>query len=163
MYPSDPRINEHHCASSLTSQLAVVFRGAALPVRRLQRGSLTTSVNQPDRGGGGGGVHTHWLCMNSRHCPGKHKSYSVMSPKVNRTQFSLPATKHNISPFPGITLVRPSNDEMGAVTLQLATGNPTLQQQWGEKPSIGIWWIYPQLLFWLRHRLESLNLACVCI
>lgn len=55
MYPSDPRINEHHCASSLTSQLAVVFRGAALPVRRLQRGSLTTSVNQPDRGGGGGG------------------------------------------------------------------------------------------------------------
>lgn len=27
------------------------------------------------------------------------------------------------------TLVRPSNDEMGAVTLQSALGNPTLQQR----------------------------------
>ncbi|XP_028431218.1 calglandulin isoform X1 [Perca flavescens] len=31
------------------------------------------------------------------------------------------------------TLVRPSNDEMGAVTLQSALGNPTMQQRWASK------------------------------
>ncbi|XP_042362245.1 calglandulin-like [Plectropomus leopardus] len=51
----------------------------------------------------------------------------------NQTAYCLPFAKLNICPFRSNTLVRPSIDEMGAVTLQSALGNPTLQQRGASK------------------------------
>lgn len=75
--PIHASTNTTALAYELASPLAVGFRGAALPERRLRLGSLTTSVNQPERGGVGGRSHplaSHW-----RRCPGSQKGLSVKS------------------------------------------------------------------------------------
>lgn len=125
--PIHASTNTTALAYELASPLAVGFRGAALPERRLRLGSLTTSVNQPERGGGA--ITPTSLALETLPWQSKRLICKVTIPHSTRQSTVSPFAKLNICPFRRNTVVRPSNDEMGAVTLQSALGNPTLQQR----------------------------------
>lgn len=76
--PIHASTNTTALAHKLASPLALGFRGAALPERRrrLRLRSLTTSVNQPKRGGEG---VSHPLAFRWRRCPGSQNGLSLKS------------------------------------------------------------------------------------
>lgn len=122
-------------ASSRTSQAASVGFPRSSPSRTQATAGELDNLSQPTGEGRGGANHTHKSCREdttqAREKKGQLFKVALVHPAgtVHDT-VAPPSAQLNFGPSSRChTAVRPSNVEMGAVTLQAAPGNPTLQLQ----------------------------------
>lgn len=129
-YSSDPRINGHHGASFHTSQPASVSFPRSSPSRTQATAGELDNLSQPTGEGRGLKITptSRVVKTQPRQTKGQFLKSVRLHPKGTIHYTGVPSSELNFCPS-RYTVVRPSTDEMGAVTLQSAPGNPTLQMQ----------------------------------